>query len=84
MPRKHKQFRWYMRGTKNGRTVTLGGFQTEEEAINAGLKLGGYYETKLLPTVSLNEATRMFRAELFEETPADEIDNVFKRFSHKG
>lgn len=81
--KKTRQFRWYMRGIRDGRTVTLGGFVTEEEAVNAGLKLGGYYETKLLPTVNLNEATRMFRAEMFDETPSEDISSVFKRFSHK-
>lgn len=81
--KKVRQLRWYMRGNRNGRTVTLGGFATEEEAINAGLKLGGYYEVQLLPTTSLDEATRMFRAKMFDETPAEELDNVFKKFSHK-
>ena len=73
-----------MRGNRNGRTVTIGGFMTEDEAINAGLKLGGVYEVQLLPTVNLDEATRMFRAKMFDEISSEEIDNVFKRFSHKG
>ena len=81
--RRPREFRWYTKGIQKGRIVTLGGFVTEDEAVNAGLKLGGYYETKLLPTIDLDEASRMFRYDLFAETPSEDISQVFKRFKHQ-
>lgn len=81
--RKPREFRWYTRGIQNGRIVILGGFLSEDEAIEAGLKLNGYYETKLLHTVDLDEASRIFRYDLFKETSSEDISQVFKKFKHK-
>lgn len=81
--RRPREFRWYTRGVMNGKITIVGGFLSEDEAVNAGLKMGGYYETKMLPTIDLDEASRIFRYQLFNDADSDEMPHVFDRFRHK-
>jgi len=66
-----------------GKYVVYGPFEDENDAYTEGLsKVGGYFEVVSLNTRDVQEASRIMRAKVLDDSDGD-WSTAFKRFKHK-
>lgn len=77
-----RQGYYWILATKDGRTVVLGAYDTEEDANRIGFeKLEGGFEVVELPTRDIAKATKMLKYRKFDQT--SKLEEAIKRAKHK-